>query len=309
MSASTLVLCLTSPLNIGLNLLFVSHFGLVGAAYGTSLTYWFSFLLLCIYARLGRGRACWGGFSTQAFRGWAQILKLALPGILMVGTEWWAFEIVALAAGRLPPPALAAQSVIMTVDQILNTLPFGLGVASSARVGNLLGAGPRGVQSAKVSSQSATALSTLVGLAILAVLLATRERFGFLFSDDRPTVRLVANVLPYVAIFQVFDGWANSCGGVLRGLGRQHVGAIVNLGAYYLLALPLGIFLAFKAGQGLAGLWIGQCIALFLVGFGEWALVTFATDWKMEGQRALQRVEGTGDGDQPVGQREGHHLV
>lgn len=44
-------------------------------------------------------------------------LRLALPGILMVATEWWAFEIVALAAGRLGRLPLAAQAVVMTADQ------------------------------------------------------------------------------------------------------------------------------------------------------------------------------------------------
>lgn len=44
-------------------------------------------------------------------------IRLALPGILMVATEWWAFEIVALAAGRLDRLSLAAQAVVMTADQ------------------------------------------------------------------------------------------------------------------------------------------------------------------------------------------------
>jgi multidrug resistance protein, MATE family len=44
-------------------------------------------------------------------------LRLALPGIVMVATESWAFEIVALAAGRLGRLSLAAQSVVMTADQ------------------------------------------------------------------------------------------------------------------------------------------------------------------------------------------------
>jgi multidrug resistance protein, MATE family len=70
-------------------------------------------------------------------------------------------------------------------------------------------------------------------------------------------VRLVAQVMPLVASFQVADGLAGSCGGVLRGLGRQHLGAAFNIVAYYILALPIGIMLAFRAGYGLQGLWIG----------------------------------------------------
>ena len=81
--------------------------------------------------------------------------------------------------------------------------------------------------------------------------------FGYLFSDDANVVALVAQVMPLVASFQVADGLAGSCGGVLRGQGRQHLGAAFNLLAYYVLALPLGITLAFRAGYGLQGLWIG----------------------------------------------------
>lgn len=40
---------------------------------------------------------------------------------------------MALAAGRLGTVPLAAQSVIMTTDQVLNTIPFGIGVAASTR--------------------------------------------------------------------------------------------------------------------------------------------------------------------------------
>lgn len=50
---------------------------------------------------------------------------------------------------------------------------------------------------------------------------------------------------------QVADGLANSCGGVLRGQGRQHLGAVFNLVAYYVLALPFGLTLAFYFGRGM----------------------------------------------------------
>ena len=47
--------------------------------------------------------------------------------------------------------------------------------------------------------------------------------------------------------------------------GRQHLGALFNLVAYYVLALPLGITLAFhtKTHLGLQGLWIGKFSFLF----------------------------------------------
>lgn len=79
-----------------------------------------------------------------------------------------------------------------------------------------------------------------------------------------------------------------------------------NIIAYYVLALPIGISLAFTYDFGLAGLWIGTCltstfrlllmlclagqvIALFVVGFAEYAVVWLGTDWEQEVKRGVER--------------------
>ena len=47
---------------------------------------------------------------------------------------------------------------------------------------------------------------------------------------------------------------------MLRGSGRQYIGAIMNFIGYYVIGLPLGITLALKVKWGVLGLWIGMCI-------------------------------------------------
>lgn len=177
------------------------------------------------YTAFIKGSECWGGLAPKrALRHLAPFARLALLGVVHVGTEWWAFEIVALAAGRLGTIPLAAQSVIMTADQIINTVPFGLGVAASARIGNLLGA--QRPQETRRAAHCAAVLSTIMGALILAVLMGTKDVFGRLFNDDDRVVELVSKVMPFVALFQIADGLNGSCGGVLRGMGRQWVGAV-----------------------------------------------------------------------------------
>lgn len=285
-----------------LNYLFINTFqmGLYGAPLATGIAYWASFLLLVAYAAFVRGRECWGGLALGRAlhpRHMAPFARLAVLGVIHVGTEWWAFEIVALAAGRLGTIPLAAQSVIMTADQIINTVPFGLGVAASSRVGNLLGA--REPRLARRAAHCAAVLSTVAGALILAVLMAVKDDFGRLFNDDDRVVRLVADVMPFVALFQIADGLNGSCGGVLRGMGRQWVGALVNLVSYYAGALPAGIYLAFH-GWGLAGLWVGQCVALYLVGALEWVIVGLS-DWEKEVESAMLRLEAGGLGSSEPG--------
>ncbi|KAG8418079.1 ethionine resistance protein [Metarhizium acridum] len=220
--------------------------------------------LLVAYAALVYGEECWSGIQLESSlsNSWT-FAKLALLGFVHVGTEWWAFETVALAAGRLGTTSLAAQSVVMTADQIINTIPLDLGVAESARLGNLLGA--QDPKAARRSAHCAAVLSVLSGSIILTILFATRYSIGGLFNSDERVIGLVADIIPYVALFQIADGWHGSCGGALRGMGRQWVGALVNCVSYYGGGLPASIYLAFY-GWGLAGLRVGQCVALSLVG-------------------------------------------
>ncbi|KAH9841948.1 MATE efflux family protein [Rhodofomes roseus] len=299
MRASTIVLILISPINLILNVFFVHYtpLGLLGSPAAISVTLTLCFLFLGIFAYFSpahRANNTWVTANITTVlnaRSCIQFLSLAIPGILMVGTEWAAFEIVALAAGHLGPLPLAAQSVIMTADQVLNNIPFGIGVAASTRVGSLIGG--RHAQGAKQASHASALLSSIIGLLIMIVLLACRNVFGYVFSEDEEVIRRVSKVMPLVASFQIWDCLAGSCGGVLRGLGRQHLGAMFNLIAYYVLALPMGIALAFlpQMQLGLQGLWIGQVVALTIIALGEYAFIWLAIDWEREVQLCIEQNE------------------
>ncbi|KAL9050390.1 MAG: hypothetical protein Q9162_006670 [Coniocarpon cinnabarinum] len=292
----TYVLLITSTINALLNYLFIHslNLGLYGAPLATGISYWISFLLLLLYTFSSptRGSSAWGGFTRRAIRlsHLRTFARLALLGIIHVGTEWWAFEIVALVAGTLGQTSLAAQSVIMTTDQLLAEIPFGIGVAASSRVANQLGAS--NADGAKRAFYAAVLVSLGPAIAVLIGLLAVRNVYAKLFNDDPKVVMLTAAVLPLLALFQIGDAMNNSCGGTLRGMGRQHIGAMVNVISYYVIALPGGVWLAWH-GWGLTGLWIGQCVALNLVGLVELFIVMWS-DWNAEVRKALGRLESEG---------------
>lgn len=127
MRPGTYVLIITSPINAGLNYLFVYtlKIGLLGAPLATGISYWLSCLLLLAYTRFIAGYECWGGFDRRCLQNIGSFAKIAILGVVHVGTEWWAFEIVAIVAGQLGTIPLAAQSVIMTADQVsLRLLPL-----------------------------------------------------------------------------------------------------------------------------------------------------------------------------------------
>ncbi|KAG0212489.1 hypothetical protein BGX28_006256 [Mortierella sp. GBA30] len=283
MHASTYVLLIASPINVVLNyeLVWNKYIGLgyIGAPIATSISYWNMLIMLVLYIRFVDGYQGWGGWTRDCLTGWRSFMKLSLPGVMMVCTEWWAFEVVSLAASYLGTVALAAQSIVVQTSGLLYTVPFGISIAASNRVGNLIGMGD--ARSARISSRVSIALAIIFGMVNSLMLIVFKERWGRLFSEDADVVSTVAMILPLVALYQISDGLAGVGGGVLRGVGLQHMGAYLNLIAYYLVAFPLGYILAFKMQWGLEGLWSALCVALWMVGLGElWVILR--TDWPAE---------------------------
>ena len=104
---------IASPINLLANytLVHVEPFqlGLIGAPLATSMSYWLMLILLLLYIYFIDGHKAWGGWTRECLRDWWPFLRLAVPGIFMVCSEWWAFELAALAASYLGKVDLAAQ--------------------------------------------------------------------------------------------------------------------------------------------------------------------------------------------------------
>ena len=72
-------------------------------------------------------------------------------------------------------------------------------------------------------------------------------------------------MIPIAGVFQVFDGIQVVSIGVLRGVGDTRTPLIVSLIGYWLIALPISLWLGFRAGWGPQGLWWGLVVGLILV--------------------------------------------
>ncbi|KAI8982017.1 mate-domain-containing protein [Mycotypha africana] len=292
MQASTYVLMIVSPLNLILNYTFVYlppfKLGFMGAPLATSCSYWLMLTLLICYIKFVDGKAAWGGWSRECLTGWVSFLKLSVPSLLMITAEWWAFELSSLAASYLSTNDLAAQSIVLTTASATYTIPFGISVAASNRIGNALG--ESNARKARLASIVAILFAVFFGTMNSTFFMATRAKFGFLFTSDTDVVRIVSRIMPLCALFQVADGLAGVCGGIIRGLGRQEFAAYLNILAYYIVALPLGYYLTFVRDWDLNGLWIGLTLALFLVASGSLAFLGFI-NWDNEVKKALNRIQ------------------
>jgi MATE family multidrug resistance protein len=136
--------------------------------------------------------------------GWWPFLKLASSGIIIICAEWTAFEVSSLAASYLATTDLAAQSILLTLSSATYTVPMGISVAATNRVGNCLSGSF--VQKSRIASYNALLFAILFDVFNSCFFLLSRTRLGYLFSSDKEVIDLVAHVLPICAVFllQVF---------------------------------------------------------------------------------------------------------
>ncbi|KAI8340492.1 mate-domain-containing protein [Chlamydoabsidia padenii] len=291
--APTYVLFVGAPFNVLASYVLVWHtpLGFIGAPLAASLTYWLLVLLLVLYIFYVDGSAVWPRWQRAVVldkTAYGPMLKLAIPGILLICSENWAYEIIALASGWIDDGTTSqgAQSVLVTSVAMFYTIPFGVGISAANRVGNALGA--QRPKHAALAAKTALVAAFLVALVNASVIFYCRHQWAYLFTDDEDVVALVSQVIPVVAVFIFGDNVAGIADGVLNGQGRQHVGAWFNLAAYYLTSLPMGFFLCFWREWGLQGIWFGLMVSLLTVAVAT-VVVVLKSDWNEESINARDR--------------------
>ncbi|XP_068066691.1 multidrug and toxin extrusion protein 2-like [Anomalospiza imberbis] len=277
-------------LNAAMNafLLYALKLGMVGSAWANMVSQYTQVILLVLYMWWKKIHVkTWGGWSRQCLVDWGSFIWLAVPGMVMMCIEWWTFEIGSFLAGLISVVELGAQSVIYELACVAYMVPLGISVAASVRVGNALGAG--NVEQAKTSCITALLCTGVFAVVVAALLGSLRDVVGYIFTNDTEIVSLVSKVMLIFGPFHLLDATAATCGGVLRGTGRQKLGAMANAVGYYTIGFPIGISLMFAAKMGVLGLWVGMIICISVQALSFLAFVV-RMDWRKAAEEAQVRA-------------------
>lgn len=235
-------------------------FGVAGAAWCTAIVRWVMFLglLALSWQVLAASRPDEPVFAPAEL---ARVARIAIPVAVQIGLEVWAFNAASFAAGSLGATAAAAHTAALSCASVAFMVPMGFSAAAATRVGNLVGAGRPWRRAGAV----AVGVGALVQTVAATLFLTLPTELGRLYNPDPDVIGLVAVVLPIAAGFQLFDGTQVVSFGVLRGLGDTRFPVLFNVLGYWVVGLPVGAALAFSAGWGLPGLWVGLTIGLGIV--------------------------------------------
>ncbi|KAL6312210.1 hypothetical protein AAG906_025552 [Vitis piasezkii] len=203
-----------------------------GAALANAISCWMNVLLLAIYVRISPScKKTWTGFSREAMHDVPKFMRLAIPSAVMICLEIWSFEMMVLLSGLLPNPKLetSALSISLNISSVIYMIPLDF---VAVRVSNELGAGRP--QSARLAIYVVLFMVTIEGVLVATILISGHKFWGYSYK-----------IMVLVAISHFWDGIQTVLSGMVRGSGKQKIGALINLGAYYLVGIPFGALLAF----------------------------------------------------------------
>jgi MATE family multidrug resistance protein len=280
-------------LHIPINFLLVVHFekGIAGVAIAMVWTNLNLFLLLSSFIYFsGVYKNSWVSPSTDCLRGWSSLLAMAIPTCISVCLEWWWYEFMILLCGLLanPKATIASMGILIQTTSLVYVFPSALSLGVSTRVGNELGANRP--EKARISTIVSLVCAAVLGLAAMLFTTLMRHQWGKFFTSDAEILEITAIALPVAGLCELGNCPQTTGCGVLRGSARPTIGANINLGSFYLVGMPVAIFLGFVVKIGFAGLWLGllaaqaSCALLMLY-------VLCNTDWMVQVERARQLTQ------------------
>ncbi|XP_056587891.1 multidrug and toxin extrusion protein 1 [Triplophysa dalaica] len=277
-------------LNALINYVFlhVLELGVAGSAAANTISQYSLAVFLYVYIRWkGLHKATWDGWSVDCLQEWGAFIRLAFPSMLMLCVEWWTYEIGGFLAGLISEAELGAQSVVYELANIAFMFPLGFAVAASVRVGNALGAG--NTEQAKLSAKVSLVCGLLVSCIVAIFIGSTKDIIGYVFTIEEEIVLRVSQVMIMYGFFHLFDAIAGITGGIVRGAGKQLIGALCNIVGYYFVGFPIGVSLMFAVGMGIVGLWVGMFVCVFLQSI-FFIILICKLDWKKATEEALVRA-------------------
>ncbi|AYU83168.1 hypothetical protein, conserved [Leishmania donovani] len=251
-----------------LQFIFVKLFGFAGSPIAWLIMMTGVVAGLVYYLRYtGRDKLTWGGWDIRCAQNLNSLVKIALPSMGMMLSEWVALEVNALAGGYGTAAELGAYTITLQVFGIMWAMGSGVMILTSVFVGNAIGEG-KPLLARRIAF---IALAVVLGIAtvdvVLCLFLQPFIPSFFVQTEEVDAVAAIYRELMYVVMpYHFVDVFQSTVMGALRGCELQKLGAVIITVAFCAVGVPLSFLLFFYFKIGIRALWIGPFTGVAVVG-------------------------------------------
>ncbi|MGI6666987.1 MAG: MATE family efflux transporter [Bacillota bacterium] len=238
--------------------------GITGSAISTVTAQWIG-AALALMATMGRNSplgVAWRGPWRFSRRELGQMLEIGLPA---TGESlFWqaAALILTLFITGFGTEALAAHQLGVQAESLSYMPTAGFGIAATALVGQAIGAGnPRLAR--RVTRELGMLVALITAFTTGLLLFLPKQILGLLTNDSH-VVALGAIYLRLMGTAQIPQQLSGVFTGALRGSGDTRTPMYIAAIGLWGVRLPLAYILAFPLNMGIAGIWTGMTLDLFV---------------------------------------------
>lgn len=236
-------------------LFIVPEMGVVGLSIATLISKILVTILMMIY--------CMPLFKTAFVKSKKYIkdlLKVGMPISTAIFFEFLGFNLTAVLIGKFSSLFAAVHNIILCIANCTFMIVLSVSNATSIKVGYYNGRREKD----NIIKYSLVNIFLVILICIVTFIilgLFSREIIS-IFSLDEEVIKTSEKILKIAMAFLFFDGIQGACVGILKGLKDTKIIMFTMIGAYLVIAIPIGCFLAYQKGIILEGFWIGLALAL-----------------------------------------------
>ncbi|WP_324099786.1 MATE family efflux transporter [Acinetobacter guillouiae] len=241
----------------------IPHLGSAGCGFATALLQWIMFITISIYILKAKRYQ-----ATQPLNMFEKIdrvlikriLKLGLPIGLAIFFEVSIFSTGAIVLSPLGEVTVAAHQIALSITSQLFMIPMSLALALTIRTGTYFG--EKNWYAMRKVQKVGLMTSTLFALITMLLLLILRPQIVSVYTSDYDVSQAAIYLILFAIGYQLMDAWQVSAAGCLRGMQDTKGPMWITMLAYWIIAFPVGIYLARYTDMGAAGVWTGLIIGL-----------------------------------------------
>lgn len=236
--------------------------GGVGCGVATALVFVAMFIATLIYtvqSKKLRHYNLYQHFYWPHFSSIMECIKLGLPIAMTILFEVTLFAVVAILLAPFGATVVASHQVALNFSALMFMIPLSLGMATSIRIGYLLGESRP--EQAKIATRCAYLIGISIALVTATFTVLARENIARLYSIDEAVIQQASSLLLLAAMFQFSDAIQVISGTALRGYKDTAWMFYLSFVSYWLVGMSIGCVLALTdwivPRMAASGFWIG----------------------------------------------------
>jgi MATE family multidrug resistance protein len=175
----------------------------------------------------------------------------------------------------------------MNIYACLFTFYFGASIATAIFVGAAVG--ENNIPAARVFAKTAQILVLGFTVCLAIFLFLLKEKIVTCFTSNTTIQTIALPALMVLAIALIPDCVTYIQVGIMRGLGKQKMAAVIQIIGFFVISIPIGCVLAFVYKLNISGFWTGFLIRSIIVCTVFWLLIWKILDWDVIAEEARER--------------------